>query len=61
MEEISEEFFEKSVQIILLRIAEMVRRLLPRKFKRTIFQSCNNEVVTIYNRDAVQPLNYRPL
>ena len=49
MEETSEEFFEKSVQIILLRIAEMVRQLLPQKFKRTVFQSYNNEVVTIYN------------
>lgn len=49
MEETSEEFFEKSVQIILLRIAEMIKALLPVHFKRTVFQSYNNEVVAIYN------------
>lgn len=52
MEATSEEFFEKSVQIIHLRIAEMIRELLPDKYKRTIFQSYNNEVVTIYNASS---------
>lgn len=52
MEETSEEFFEKSVQIILLRIAEMIKSLLPSEYKRTVFQSYNNEVVTIYNTNA---------
>lgn len=49
IEETSEEFFEKSVQIIHLRINEMIRNLLPQKYKRTVFQSYNNEVVAIYN------------
>ncbi|MFZ5988744.1 MAG: response regulator [Bacillota bacterium] len=48
-EETSEEFFEKSVQIIHLQIAEMIKELLPSCYKRTVFQSYNNEVVTIYN------------
>ena len=49
IEETSEEFFEKSVQIIHLRIIEMLRELIPQKYKRTIFQSYNNEVVAIFN------------
>lgn len=49
LDETSEEFFEKSVQIILLRIAEMVKQLLPPQYKRTVFQSYNNEVVALYN------------
>ncbi len=49
MEKTSEDFFEKSIQIILLRIAEMIKQLLPSEFKRTVFQSYNNEVVAIYN------------
>lgn len=52
LEETSEEFFEKSVQIILLRISEMIKELLPEQFKRTVFQSYNNEVVAIYNTGA---------
>ena len=49
MEETSEDYFEKSVQILLLRMAEMVKALLPPCYKRTVFQSYNNEVVAIYN------------
>jgi two-component system, response regulator YesN len=49
MEETSKEFFEKSVQIVLIRITEMIREHLPERYKRTIFQSYNNEVVTIFN------------
>lgn len=49
MEDTSEEFFEKSVQILHLRIGVMVEELLPACYKRTVFQSYNNEVVAIYN------------
>ncbi len=49
MEKTSEDFFEKSIQIILLRIAAMIRQHLPMEYKRTVFQSYNNEVVAIYN------------
>lgn len=52
LEETSEEFFEKSTQIIHLRIAEMIKELLPTCYKRTIFQSYNSEVVTIYNASS---------
>lgn len=48
-EETLEEFFEKSVQIIHLRIAEMMRELLPKCYRKIVFQSYNNEVVVIYN------------
>ncbi|MDF2988450.1 MAG: DNA-binding response regulator [Eubacterium sp.] len=49
IEETSEEFFEKSVQIIHLRITEMIRELISDKYRKTIFQSYSNEVVTIFN------------
>ncbi len=52
IEETSEEFFEKSVQIIHLRITEMIRELISDRYRNTIFQSYNNEVVTIFNASA---------
>lgn len=52
MEKSSEDFFEKSIQMILLRIAEMIKQLLPPEYKRTVFQSYNNDVVAIYNTTA---------
>ncbi|MCX7708452.1 MAG: response regulator [Clostridia bacterium] len=52
LEETSEEFFEKSTQILHLRIAEMIKELLPTCYKRTIFQSYNSEVVTIFNASS---------
>ena len=45
----AEEDFEKSAQIIHLRVSQMIRELLPDGYKRIVFQSYNNEVVTIYN------------
>lgn len=55
LEETSEEFFEKSIQIILLRVIEMIKELLPPEYKRAVFQSYNNEVVTIYNAASDHP------
>lgn len=49
IDETTEELFEKSIQIILLMIAEMIKELLPLCYKRTVFQSYSNEVVAIYN------------
>ncbi len=47
--EANEEFYEKSIQIIHIRIVEMVRELLPKNYRKIVFQSYNNEVVVIYN------------
>ncbi|ODM25339.1 hypothetical protein A7W90_03365 [Clostridium sp. Bc-iso-3] len=47
--ETPDEFFEKSFQLINLRIAEMAREFLPECYKKIVFQSYNNEVVMIYN------------
>lgn len=49
MADSKEEGFEKSAQIIHLRICKMIKEILPDCYKRVIFQSHNNEVVTIYN------------
>lgn len=43
------EAFEKNVQMIDLQISQMIRERLPERYKRVIFQSHNNEVVTIFN------------
>lgn len=52
IEETSEEFFEKSVQIIHLRLSEMIQELIPPEYRIITFQSYNNEVVTIFNAAA---------
>lgn len=44
-----EEFFEKSFQLVNIRIAEMIRKFLPKDYKKIVFQSYNNEVVVIFN------------
>ena len=49
MGESAEEGFEKDTQIIHLRISQMIKERLPDCYKRVLFQSNNNEVVTIYN------------
>ncbi len=46
------EGFEKSTQIIHLRISQMIRDHLPDCYKRAVFQSYNNELVVIYNPSA---------
>lgn len=46
---------EKGTQIIHLKITQMIKELLPKCYKKVIFQSHDNEVVTIYN--TVEPLS----
>jgi two-component system response regulator YesN len=41
--------FEKGAQITYLQISQMIGELLPEHYKKAIFQSHNNEVVTIFN------------
>jgi two-component system, response regulator YesN len=53
--ESGEEGFEKGAQIIYLQISHMIRELLPACYKSVVFQSHNNEVVTIYN--SQEPLS----
>lgn len=45
----SREGFEKAAQITNLQISQMISELLPENYKRVVFQSHNNEVVTIFN------------
>lgn len=43
------EGFDKDEQIVYLRISQMIRELLPECYRRVVFQSHNNEIVTIFN------------
>lgn len=49
IEEKAADVFDKTNQMALLRIVEMIKQFFPQGLKRTVFQSYNNEVVAIYN------------
>lgn len=50
-----EEGFDKAAQMTYLKISQMIRELLPACYKKVVFQSHNNEVVTIFN--SMEPLS----
>lgn len=49
IENSSKEGLEKDAQITYLKISQRIKEQLPTYYKRVIFQSHDNEVVTIYN------------